>query len=116
MISESHIIFIPHKNKTSMMYIPVSMADSEFQIFFLLLSCLIIPLLPLLYFKDWAASYYVKHGVPPEMINIGMALYGRSFTLKDPNVNDVGAPVRGAGQRGRYTREKGFISYYEVKI
>lgn len=50
------------------------------------------------------------------MINIGMALYGRSFTLKDPNVNDVGSPVRGAGQRGRYTREKGFISYYEVKI
>lgn len=98
-----------------MMYIPVSMADSEFQIFFLL-SCLIIPLINLLYFKDWAASYYVKHGVPPEMINIGMALYGRSFTLKDPNVNDVGAPVRGAGQRGRYTREKGFISYYEVKI
>jgi len=65
--------------------------------------------------KDWAASYYVKHGVPPEMINIGMALYGRSFTLKDPNVNDVGAPNRGAGQAGRYTREKGFISYYEVK-
>lgn len=65
--------------------------------------------------KDWAASYYVSHGVPPEMINIGMALYGRSFTLKDPNMNDVGDPVRGAGQRGRYTREKGFISYYEVK-
>jgi GH18 family chitinase len=37
--------------------------------------------------KDWAASYYVSHGVPPEMINIGMALYGRSFTLKDPNMN-----------------------------
>jgi hypothetical protein len=22
-------------------------------------------------FQDWAASYYVKKGVPPEMINIG---------------------------------------------
>jgi GH18 family chitinase len=49
------------------------------------------------------------------MINIGMALYGRSFTLKDPNMNDVGDAVIGAGQRGRYTREKGFVSYYEVK-
>jgi GH18 family chitinase len=41
-------------------------------------------------FQDWAASYYVKKGVPPEMMNIGMGVYGRSFTLSSPSNHDVG--------------------------
>ena len=65
-------------------------------------------------FQDWAASYYVKKGVPPEMMNIGMGVYGRSFTLSNPSNHDVGAPTRGAGDSGQFTREKGFVSYYEV--
>jgi chitinase len=65
-------------------------------------------------FQDWAASYYVKKGVPPEMMNIGMGVYGRSFTLSSPSNHDVGAPTRGAGDSGQFTGEKGFISYYEV--
>ena len=67
-------------------------------------------------FQDWAASYYVKKGVPPEMMNIGMGVYGRSFTLSSPSNHDVGAPTRGAGDSGQFTGEKGFISYYEVFI
>ena len=48
------------------------------------------------------------------MMNIGMGLYGRSFTLSSPSNHDVGAPTRGAGDSGQFTREKGFVSYYEV--
>ena len=65
-------------------------------------------------FQDFAASYYVKKGVPPEMLNIGMGLYGRSFTLSNPSNHDVSAPTSGAGDSGQFTREKGFVSYYEV--
>lgn len=64
--------------------------------------------------QDWAASYWVKQGVPPSMINIGIGLYGRSFTLSDPSKHDVGAPVTGPGEAGRFTLAKGFVAYYEV--
>lgn len=48
------------------------------------------------------------------MINVGLGMYGRSFTLSNPSQHDLGSPVRGAGQAGMYTREGGFLSYYEV--
>ena len=41
-------------------------------------------------------------------------MYGRSFTLEDPAMFDIGAPVVGGGKAGRYTQEEGFLSYYEV--
>ncbi|XP_071130020.1 chitinase-3-like protein 1 [Mytilus edulis] len=62
----------------------------------------------------WAANYWNKMGVPKSKLNIGMGLYGRSFTLKDRNVHDVGAQTKGKGLAGKYTREAGFLSYYEV--
>ena len=64
--------------------------------------------------KDWAASYWVKQGVPEAMINIGIGLYGRSFTLSDPSKYGVGAPVTGPGIAGKFTMEEGFVAYYEV--
>ncbi|XP_033739583.1 chitinase-3-like protein 1 [Pecten maximus] len=63
---------------------------------------------------EWAAHEYVRKGVPKSMLNIGMALYGRSFTLKDPNNNGVNAPARGGGNAGHYTMEAGFLAYYEI--
>ncbi|XP_076073758.1 chitotriosidase-1-like [Mytilus galloprovincialis] len=62
----------------------------------------------------WAANYWNKMGVPKSKLNIGMGLYGRSFTLKDRNVHNVGAQTKGKGLAGKYTREAGFLSYYEV--
>ena len=50
------------------------------------------------------------------MINVGLGLYGRSFTLANPSNSGLGAPARGAGPAGLLTREKGFKSYYEVHI
>lgn len=44
---------------------------------------------------------------------IGLATYGRSFTLSG-SVTGMGAAASGAGVRGQYTREAGFLSYYEV--
>ena len=41
-------------------------------------------------------------------------MYGRTFTLTDPSSTAIGAPARGPGKAGRFTREPGFLSYQEV--
>jgi chitinase len=68
------------------------------------------------FFQDFATSYYVKKGVPSSMINVGLGMYGRSFTLSNPGNNGLDASARGAGTAGRFTKEKGFMSYYEVNV
>merc|ERR1712168_725505 len=63
---------------------------------------------------DWASSYWVDGGCPPEKLIIGMGTYGRGFTLEDANHHEYGAPVKGAAKEGTYTREPGYASYYEI--
>lgn len=65
--------------------------------------------------QDWAANYWVRNGCPKDKLVIGMGLYGRSFTLKDPFDNGLMAHVRGKGEPGKFTREGGFLAYYEVR-
>ncbi len=43
-----------------------------------------------------------------------MGSYGRSFTLKDKNDNGVGATAIRAGDLEQYTRENGFLAFYEM--
>ena len=61
-------------------------------------------------------QYWHDGGMPKDKIIIGMPSYGRSFTLADPNNNGLGAPATGAGINGSYTREHGFLAYYEVSF
>nr|UBY12661.1 chitinase [Eisenia andrei] len=63
---------------------------------------------------DWAARYWAELGAPKEKLVLGLALYGRSFTLANVVENDVGDPISGPGWAGIYTGEAGFLSYYEV--
>ncbi|KAK7112091.1 chitinase-3-like protein 1 [Littorina saxatilis] len=63
---------------------------------------------------DYAAKYWVQKGLDPAKLNIGLGLYGRSFTLASASNYGVGAPATKGGTAGRYTREAGFIAYYEV--
>ncbi|CAH1795108.1 unnamed protein product, partial [Owenia fusiformis] len=65
---------------------------------------------------DWVIQYYLSNGVPAEKINMGVPLYGRTFTLHDSRYADIGHPARGPGVKGRYTREKGFLAYYEICV
>lgn len=66
-------------------------------------------------FQDHAMRYWRDQGVPAEKLNLGFAAYGRTFTLSSQS-SEVGASIRGAGNAGRYTKEAGFWSYYEVKL
>jgi chitinase len=63
---------------------------------------------------DYAARYWVQNGCPREKLNIGMGTYGRCFTLSDANINGINAPAKGPCLAGEYTKEAGFLSYYEV--
>ncbi|CAG5126059.1 unnamed protein product [Candidula unifasciata] len=61
---------------------------------------------------DWSANYWAQQGAPKDKIVVGMPLYGRSFTLTS-SANGVGAPAS-PGTAGTYTREAGYLAYYEI--
>lgn len=63
---------------------------------------------------SFAVQYWLDKGMPCQKIALGMATYGRSFKLQDPNNNGLGAPANGKATPGNYTREPGFLSYYEI--
>lgn len=63
---------------------------------------------------DNAATMWVKLGAPKEKLIIGMPTYGRSFTLTNPANFRVHATASGGGKAGEYTKESGFLAYYEV--
>eukprot|EP00794_Sanderia_malayensis_P010199 gene10199-11247_t len=62
----------------------------------------------------YAVDYWMKLGAPAKKLALGMGTYGRTFTLANQNDNGLGALARQAGQRGQYTREAGFLAYYEI--
>lgn len=49
---------------------------------------------------DFAATYWIKNGFPKEKINLGIPLYGRTFTLADPNEYSIGSHALGPGLAG----------------
>lgn len=63
---------------------------------------------------EHAAGLWVKLGAPKEKMVIGMPTYGRSFTLSDTSKHGVHAPASAGGKEGTYTKEGGFLAYYEV--
>ncbi|XP_045127406.1 proteoglycan 4-like isoform X2 [Portunus trituberculatus] len=63
---------------------------------------------------DWTVKYYIELGADADKLVIGIPTYGRSYTLIDGNFTDFGASADGPGEQGKYTREKGFMAFYEV--
>jgi len=63
--------------------------------------------------QDFAIQMWLNGGTPKDKLIVGMGLYGRSFEMASSD-HRLGAPASGAGTAGKYTREAGFLSYYEV--
>lgn len=63
---------------------------------------------------SYAVQYWMDKGMPCQKIALGLATYGRAFKLRDPNSNGLAAPTSGKPTPGKYTREAGFLSYYEI--
>lgn len=57
---------------------------------------------------------WISGGFSSEKIVLGMGTYGRSFRLANAASNTIGAFVIGGGPAGIYTREPGFLAYYEI--
>ena len=43
-----------------------------------------------------------------------MPLYGQSFTLSSASNNGLNAPTTGGGTAGPFTRQTGFLAYFEI--
>jgi len=63
---------------------------------------------------EWAANYWHSEGCPKEKLIIGLGTYGRGFLLCEPPNTHIGGCARDGCSAGKYTREKGFLSYYEI--
>uniref|UniRef100_A0A6G1SIN4 Putative chitinase 3 n=1 Tax=Aceria tosichella TaxID=561515 RepID=A0A6G1SIN4_9ACAR len=63
---------------------------------------------------DFSAGEWVRQGASKENLVIGLPTYGRTFTLANPNLTDIDAPASRGGRPGQYTKESGFLSFFEV--
>jgi chitinase len=50
---------------------------------------------------DWAVNYWLNNGLPKEKLVLGLATYGRVFTLMDPTKNTPGSLNNGTGSVGK---------------
>lgn len=67
-----------------------------------------------LYFNvEYAMNYWKSKGAPVEKLNVGFPTYGHTFRLTSSSTA-VGAPAGGAGPAGKFTRQAGFLAYYEI--
>ncbi|XP_068561286.1 acidic mammalian chitinase-like [Cebidichthys violaceus] len=62
---------------------------------------------------DFAMRYWRDQGAPAQKLNLGLAAYGRAFSLATAS-GGVGAPINGSGEEGCYTGDEGFWAYYET--
>lgn len=63
---------------------------------------------------NFTIRYWIEKGTPPSKIVMGVPLYGQAFGLTDQNSHGLNAKAYGAGEAGPYTRQGGFLAYYEI--
>lgn len=59
-------------------------------------------------------EFWLSQGVPSDKIVISIPFYGNTYTLKDSEENQVGAPSTDAGRPGPFTDKPGFLAYNEI--
>uniref|UniRef100_A0A914ZRQ1 GH18 domain-containing protein n=1 Tax=Parascaris univalens TaxID=6257 RepID=A0A914ZRQ1_PARUN len=62
---------------------------------------------------DWAANYWANQGMPREKIVIGIATYGRGWTLRRSQGNGIGS-LGTASRATKFIGESGVAAYYEI--
>ena len=57
----------------------------------------------------------LKSGASPDKLVLGVLFGGKSFTLADRNLHEVGSASNGTGLQGPYSRDdNGYLGYNEV--
>ena len=64
--------------------------------------------------KEASINAWIELGAQPEKLVLGLAMYGRTFTLKTKKLTAINAPSKSAGESGPYTQAPGFLSYFEI--
>uniref|UniRef100_A0A8C7EIQ7 GH18 domain-containing protein n=1 Tax=Neovison vison TaxID=452646 RepID=A0A8C7EIQ7_NEOVI len=64
--------------------------------------------------QAYAMNYWRKLGAPPEKLLMGFPTYGRTFRLLKASKNGLQAEAVGPASPGKYTKQSGFLAYYEV--
>ena len=57
---------------------------------------------------------WINDGCPANKVHMGIVSFGRSFTLENPNNNEINAPASAGGNPGPSVAASGYLSYYEV--
>ncbi|XP_022731617.1 chitinase-like protein 3 [Durio zibethinus] len=60
--------------------------------------------------SSYGIGSWIRAGVPPKKLVMGLASYGHTWKLKDPNINGIGAPAIGVGPGD----EDGLYNYYAI--
>lgn len=67
------------------------------------------------YYYSYAVNYWLNQGLPRHKLVIGLATYGRSWTLQSAASGQTyDSPAKGAGNAGLYTQSAGTLAYYEI--
>ncbi|XP_060083629.1 uncharacterized protein LOC132562873 [Ylistrum balloti] len=64
--------------------------------------------------QNAGVQLWLSNGTPAEKLVLGLALYGRSFTLASSFDTSMGSAVVGGGVMGAYTTEAGYLGYFEI--
>ncbi|XP_003585862.1 oviduct-specific glycoprotein-like isoform X2 [Bos taurus] len=62
----------------------------------------------------YAMNYWRQLGVPPEKLLMGLPTYGHTFHLLKASQNELRAQAVGPASPGKYTKQAGFLAYYEI--
>ncbi|GAB1287968.1 Oviduct-specific glycoprotein [Apodemus speciosus] len=62
----------------------------------------------------YAMNYWRKLGTPTDKLIMGFPTYGRTFHLLKESKNGLQAASMGPASPGKYTKQAGFLAYYEV--
>jgi chitinase len=60
----------------------------------------------------YALKAWESRGAPVNKIVMGLATYGRGWTLQNDQLHDIGSATKGASVAGELTREAGFLAWY----
>ena len=65
--------------------------------------------------QEYTVKVWLDGGLDRKKLILGFPLYGQSFTLADADNHGLNSQTYGGAEAGKYTKARGFLSYYEVK-